>query len=224
MDPEIIAALIGPLITAGLAASAVGFREWRHRRATRDRRQESLEQATNEVAFLDAWISTHAKVATAEQHQERAARALADLERSYDMMTAVHRATVDAPRPRTTTDRLGALLLLRLGRTGAKVWRACYYVFLVLGVLFIAAGTSSIVKSASDGIAVTILAGMFFTLLSFAPATLCYFLARLANRPKRDRRRAVPGAPPMDPALAGYPPPGYDYYAPGPNQPYGPYP
>ena len=28
MDPEIVPALIGPVLTAGLAASAVGFKEW----------------------------------------------------------------------------------------------------------------------------------------------------------------------------------------------------
>jgi hypothetical protein len=32
MDPEIVAALIAPVLTAGLAALAVGFKEWQRRR------------------------------------------------------------------------------------------------------------------------------------------------------------------------------------------------
>jgi hypothetical protein len=40
VDPEIVAALIGPLLTAALAGPAVGFKEWMRHRETADKRHE----------------------------------------------------------------------------------------------------------------------------------------------------------------------------------------
>jgi hypothetical protein len=142
VDPEIIGALIGPLLTAVLAVLAVGFKEWRRRRETADQRHETLQQAADEVAFIDAWLTAYAKIATEDQRRERAPRALADLERSYAAMTASHQAAATATQNRTAVDLLARILLLRLRRPAAKVLRVFYYIFGVLGFLFTLAGMS----------------------------------------------------------------------------------
>jgi hypothetical protein len=143
VDPEIVAALIGPVLTAGLAAVAVGVREWWRRRESVDQRQKMLRQAAEEVAFIDAWLTAYAKIATEAEQRERAPRALADLERSYATMTASHQAAPPPTRARTGADLLARILLLRLQRPGAKVLRVFYYLFAVLGFLFVLAGMST---------------------------------------------------------------------------------
>ena len=51
MDPEILGALIGPILTAGLAGLAVGFKEWR-------RRRESADQRHDAAAGTQEWTSS----------------------------------------------------------------------------------------------------------------------------------------------------------------------
>ena len=99
MDPEIIGALIGPILTAVLAGVAVGFKEWRRRRESADQRHETLRQAADEVAFIDAWLTAYAKIAPEAEQRKRAPRALADVEPSYATMTASHQAAAAAPGP-----------------------------------------------------------------------------------------------------------------------------
>ncbi len=227
MDPEIVAALIGPVLTALLAGTALGLKEWRSRQLREDRRQETLEQAASEVAFIDAWITTHAKLASAEAHRERSVRALSDLERSYEVMATAYREAAQAPKPRTTLDRLGRVLLLRLQRPGAKVVRVFYFIFLALGFLFTWAGISQGL-SPGESLGFTILVGMTFTLLSFIPAIGLYVLARLLDRPKRERRTGTGPMPSGDSGPMSYGSlPGYGYSPPGsmpapPSAPYWP--
>jgi hypothetical protein len=216
VDPEIVAALIGPVLTALLAALAVGFKEWQRRRQTVDQRHETLRQAADEVAFIDAWLTAYAKIATADQQRERVPRALADLERSYAAMTASHEAAATGTRNRTAADLLARILLLRLHRTGAKVLRVCYYIFAVLGFLFTFAGMSGSFLRSDEGLGFVILVGMVFTLMAFGPAILCYALARLGDRPRRSLESGAQ-PPPGPPA---YPPwPDNSYRGPMPSAP-----
>jgi hypothetical protein len=212
VDPEIVAALIGPALTAGLAGLAVGFKEWRQRRETADQQHQTLRQAADEVAFIDAWLTAYAKIATEAQQRERASRALADLERSYATMTASHQAaTIAASRTPTGVDVLARILLLRLHRPGAKVLRVFYYIFALLGFLFTLAGMSSGFRQSGEGLGFLILVGMVFTLLSFSPAILFYALARLADRPRRAPGQ-IDGPPPGPAGDATWP----DHFYPGP--------
>ena len=172
VDPEIVAALIGPILTAVLAALAFMFQEWRRRRESADLRHETLKQAADEVAFIDAWLTAYAKIATEAQQRERAPRALADLERSYAAMTASHQAAATATRNRTAADLLARILLLRLRRPAAKVLRAFYYIFGVLGFLCTLAGLSTGFRQTGEGLAFMLLVSMVFTLMSFSPAIL----------------------------------------------------
>ena len=48
MEPEIVVALVDPLPTAGLAAIAVGFKEWRRRRETLGQDHKVLGEAADE--------------------------------------------------------------------------------------------------------------------------------------------------------------------------------
>jgi hypothetical protein len=213
VDAEIVAALIGPVLTAGLAALAFVLREWRQRRESADQQHQTLRQAADEVAFIDAWLTAYAKIATEAQQRERAPRALADLERSYSAMTASHQAAASATRTRTTgVDVLARILLLRLRRPGAKVLRVFYYIFAVLGFLFTFAGISSSSFRTGEGLGFLILVGMVFTVISFSPAILFYALARLADRPRRTPGQVDGQPPPGPPGEATWP----DHFYPGP--------
>jgi hypothetical protein len=219
VNPEIVAALIGPALTAGLAALAVGFKEWQRRRESADQPHETLRQAAEEVAFIDAWLTAYAKIATPDQQRERVPRALADLERSYAAMTASHQAAAIGVRSRTAVDLLARILLLRLRRPGAKVLRVFYYIFAVLGFLFIFAGMSGTFVGSDKGLGFVIGVGMVFTVMSFSPAILFYALTRLADRPRRSLEAA--GAPQQQSFVPpGYPPwPDSSYSGPVPSPP-----
>lgn len=206
MEPEIIAALIGPLITAGLAAFAVGFQEWRRRRQSLGQRQDALDQALREVTFIDAWITAHGKAAAQAGIQSRASRALGDLDRAYEVVAILHAAAAVEPRPRNGVDRLRSLLLLNVQRTPAKVLRVLYLILLVSGCLFTTIGMNQGLDTIEGGVYLNILVAMFFTLFSFTPAIAVYWLARLFDRPQRDRAQPAV-TPPLDPRGMGYPPP-----------------
>jgi hypothetical protein len=217
VDAEIVAALIGPVLTAGLAALAVVFQEWQRRRQSADQPHEVLRQAAEEVAFIDVWLGAYAKVATPDQQRERVPRALADLERSYAAMTASHQAAAIGVRSRTTADLLARILLLRLHRPGAKVLRVFYYIFAVLGFLFTFAGMSGNILGSEDGLGFLILVGMVFTVMSFSPAILCYALTRLADRPRRSLEAASsPQQPFVPPGYAQWPDSSYPGSVPSP--------
>ena len=62
MDPEIVASLTDPLLTAELAAIAVGFKESRRRWESLGQRHERRRQAAEEVAF----IASHAALTAAD--------------------------------------------------------------------------------------------------------------------------------------------------------------
>jgi hypothetical protein len=218
VDPEIVAALIGPVLTAGLAALAFMLKDWRQRRETADQQHQTLRQAADEVAFIDAWLTAYAKIATPDQQRERAGRALADLERSYAAMNASHQAAASATRTRTGVDVLARILLLRLRRPSAKVLRVFYYIFGVLGFLFTFAGISSNSFRTGESLGFLILVGMVFTVISFSPAILFYALARLADRPRRTPAQ-VDGQPPLDPAAGDATWPDHLYPGPVPTPP-----
>ena len=104
------------------------------------------------MAFIDAWLTAYAKIASEAEQRERAPRALADLERSYATMTASHQAAATVPRARTAADLLSRVLLLRLQRPGAKVLRVFYYLSAVLGFFFVLAGMSTSIRREGEGL------------------------------------------------------------------------
>ena len=92
--------------------------------------------------------------------------------------------------------------------------RVCYYLFAVLGFLFVLAGMSTSIRREGEGLAFVIVVGMVFTLMSFSPAILFYGLARLADRPRRMLAPVTAEAPPGYPAWADH-----SYPGPLPNSP-----
>ncbi|GAA2095988.1 hypothetical protein GCM10009841_07490 [Microlunatus panaciterrae] len=208
MDPQILAAVIGPMLTALLAALAVGFKEWRNRRDWEDRRDRSLRQATQEVAYIDAWLTAHAKVADEASHREKAARALDDLERSYATVAAAVIEDQSMPRVKTLRDRAGALLLIPLNRTRAKVVRVFYWVALAVGLL-LSMASIAVAQKGDQSVAFNLLVAMTVTLLCFLPAILLAVVAKLLDRPLRRGSDATVEAGPWTPsyteAYPGYP-------------------
>ena len=201
MDPEIVAAIIGPALTAMLAASAVAIRAWWARRSLADRQERAITRATQQVVFTDAWLAAYEKAAGAKELGEHRARAVRDLDRAYAEMQEAVAAERRMSRAAALASPLRTALLLGLRRPAAKVLRVVYYVLAPFSVLFFLAGMGSLVDTGREDLLVGIGSTMLFTLLVFFPAALVWLLARLLDRPRRE-----PSGTGLGPAPAAYNP------------------
>lgn len=231
-DSEIVGAIIGPLLTSLLAIVAYSFQQWRTRRRWEDERNRAIEQAIQEVQYIDTWLSALQRIERIDpDHELKLERALLDLERSYQVMSLD--LADDEPRPsrRTLAQHIGWFLLVPIHGSPAKVVRVFYWIMLSLTLIWVIAIMASVTDLASDGIAVTIIASVILTALSAVPTILVAVLARhLERRTLRQREIAQPGSPPpftpfQVPATGfpdprSYPPPG-PQAQPHPNMPGG---
>ena len=212
MDPEIIAAIVGPALTAMLAGAAVGAKNWWNRRNQTDQRDRAIEQASRQVAFIDAWLSAYGKAAGPEQ-QARRLRAISDLERAYEAMTTAVTAERTSSGRGTAGEVARTLLLVPLHRTRAKVARALYYLFLGVGFLFVLATIDTIAEETESSLLKNIAIGMIVTVFWFLPAGIMWPVTRVLDREKTAPQsppplgyayNPIPTQPP-----AGYPPPSW---------------
>lgn len=206
LDSEIIGAILGPIITALIAGLAYGVQHWRSLRRWEDERQKALQQASEEVKFIDTWLSALGRLADIDpDYEAKAQRALQDLERSYHAM-AVELAD-DGPRPRRRTliQHLGALLLVPLHRGTAKMLRAFYWLSLLLGTLWTIALIATIGEQVeTEGWAIALFALMFLVAVGLLPALGFYLWARYVDRERV--RPVAAGIRPTAP-VTGWPPP-----------------
>jgi hypothetical protein len=165
MDRELLAALLGPVSTALLAAFGIWLREWRQRRDRDQRRRRALTEAREEVAFIEAWVKTHELVAPADTHERVHMRAHQDLERAYTVLAGSLAAAPIDDEPFTLRRLLRSLLLLRpLETNRAKAARVVYYLSLAWAAIWAAVGTDQTVKEdfTPTGIFVAILVILVF--------------------------------------------------------------
>lgn len=227
MQPEVLASIIGPLLTAVLAGSAVVLRAWQARRTRQDEAEESLDRRRQQITFIDTWLTAHHKVSGYDpQLRLHTERAVADLEFLYQQMTLeLHHPPVRRRRF-TAADALRLVLLIPVSGAGAKALRVFYYILSIGGILFIIATMASLEPS-PEGLGYDIGVAMFLTLIWAAPAVIFAALTQSADRAGRNARarRAGPPEPsptwPMTPAppISGYP---AQYTPTGPLPPPGP--
>lgn len=190
MDTQIVAAIVGPLITALLAASAVGFKQWRNAREGAHLRSETLDRHRSQVEFIDTWLQAHERVAgsdaLAQQHRERA---VVDLDLLYQQMAQVMATPI--PRPRNSArDIVRSLFLIGVRGGLAQLLRVLYWVALFFGALTTAATMTVAPETmAQSGLGIAIVTGVFLTVMLFLPALLLWFGARAACQHRRAARR-----------------------------------
>ncbi|NNG21189.1 hypothetical protein HJ590_16825 [Naumannella sp. ID2617S] len=202
-DSEIVGAIIGPLLTGLLALIAYTVREQLSVRRWDDERDRALTKATNEVRYIDTWLSALNRLPDSDPEREvKLQRALLDLERSYQVMSSDLADDGTRPRTRTLGEHVRHLLLLDLRKTFPKVLRVFFYLFALMGLLWTAAIISVFDSGSEQGLGLEITGSAIITVLGFLPALLVGIWARAADR---DKVRPQPGVPPPP---SGLPPSG----------------
>ena len=200
MQPEVLASIIGPMLTALLAGSAVVLRAWRARRTRQDQAEESLERRRQQIAFIDTWLTAHHKVAGYDpQVRAHTERAVADLELLYQQMTTELHHPPAPHRRFTALDALRLILLIPVTGAGAKALRILYYVLALAGMLFIIA-TMATFEPSPEGLGYDIAVAMFLTLIWAAPALIFAALTKSADRATRNALARKAGLPEPTPA------------------------
>lgn len=188
----VVAAMIGPLVTAVLAG--LGF--WLRGRNRGRQYQETLERARERVAFIQSWLEAHERFASPEQHEQARARALRDLQQAY-LLVDQSTAAKQQNQPHAARNGFKRLLLLDPKHTtAARILGAFYYVSLAWLLLWVSAGilfgggvaainpNEPLWVSAATGF------GIFVLCLAtgVAPALPLYFLAVTADARTRSDR------------------------------------
>jgi len=212
-DPEILAAIIGPLLTAVLAGVAVVARQWQTARNRQDEREQRLSRWREQIGFIDTWLTAHQKVAAQDpQAQAHTQRAVSDLELLYQQMTMELRNPPPVTKRFTALDLIKVILLIPVRGGAAKTLRVFYYTLVLAGLLFMIATLATFTAS-EDGLAFDIAVGMVVTILWFTPAIIFAVLTKAADWSARNKAAKQAGLPAPAPGWAETPgvPPGQGY-------------
>ena len=207
----VIVAATGPLVTALLAALGFWLRDIRQRRNREQAYRQALDQAREQVDFIEGWLRTYQQLASPEQHEQARQRTLADLQQTYARVDQALVAVRSHKEPLTARSVLAKVLLLesRPHTTAARVLGALYYVALAWFLLWVSGGILlGLVTpgtSTSDSLLtdVGMALGLFILSLAMgvAPALPLDWLAVSADRRHGDAatgrshgRAALPGA------------------------------
>lgn len=209
MDSTVIAAAVGPVITALLAALGFWLRDLRQRRNREQAYRQAVAHAREQVAFLDGWLATHQKVAPGDVHEEVRRRVLSELDRVYTQVN-VTLSDVQRHSEPLTVRRIVAGLLLRgsMNTRAAKIAGVFYYVGLGWLVLWVSAavlfgfgiaagGEGSFVVNAASGLGVFALA----LAIGGVPVLVLSGVVRAL-----DRAPTAAGAAPTAPSPTGWVP------------------
>lgn len=170
MDRELLPILLGPLITAAVAAAGVWFRDWRERRDDDAQRRRTLGVAREQVSFIREWLEAHDRVADESAEEEVRTRAQLDLEQAYVDVAQSLANPVRGREPLTLGKMVRSLLLRRpLQDWRARIVRALYYLGLAWAGLWAAVGAEQTAREdfTPSGIFAAIVLILF---LGIAPA------------------------------------------------------
>lgn len=202
LDPNIIAAILGPMITALIGATTVAARQLRRSRRADEERSRIISQATQEAAFIDTWLSIYQRLDLPEaERRDIQAQAIRDLERTYSTLRSVDIETDNRPKPPSFSRIVRAVLLIPLQRPWAKVIRVVYYlvVFTAITAPFTIWRAQSI-----DNPTDTLLVTAASTLVAALEGLGLWAWARALNRP-RVKAPAMPPPPAWGPPSAPRP-------------------
>ena len=223
MDPEIIAAFIGPVFTALLAGGGILIKSIQMRNREQHARARDLEVATRTVDFINTYLSAQDKLLPRQEQQIVRERALRDLEVAYQTMMATANADYHNDNSGAWIRVVKRALLFGLHRFAAKVVRFVFYIVSVIGLAMFTVTISNafVDQEVQRDIPVFIVVILFSAVLYLLPPVLLNLWARWLDR---GRPPAAPVPSAAEPMLGHYgnwaPPPGQvPDYGPIPGSP-----
>lgn len=199
----LVVALAAQIVAGLLTGVSFWWKDHRDRRDLAKSRQAFLTQLGDEISIIETWVKAYDLVAPPDARSEGTLRAKQHLERAYNRFTEflddawkVEIPTVPRQQPALETQQVvpaskatsrgffKTIFLVRQFHTiPAKISRILYYISLVWGALWAAAGIAATVSASNAG---TIIAGVFLILAGSVTFPLLSFM--MANR--LDRRAA----------------------------------
>ncbi len=170
---SVIAAAVGPILTALLAALGFWLRDRRQSRNRQQAYQRALEESSDQVAFIRTWLDAHQQIASPQAHEQARAQALSDLERAYVRVEQARDAVGRRSEPFSVRRGLKRLLLLdSMHTTSAKIWGVVYYLslawLLVFGTFGLMIGLLSPFTGSSGSLLGEVLAGLGLSVFALA--------------------------------------------------------
>ena len=194
----VLAAILGPLVTALVGALGVVLRGLRMKRQDLSDRKRNIQVAGQTVAFIDAYLSAQQKLSPgaviATQVTERATR---DLEQAYAGMMQVAAADHAAPSGLVVSELFKRAMLRSVRRPAAKVVRAVFYLYLILGMPVLVSLISVMVHTPGD-VGLVAFFSILVGIIMLLPAVALYWWARWLDR-LRDPVVPPPASPPIWP-------------------------
>lgn len=133
---EMLLLLIGPVVTATVTAGSVWLREVQQRRDRQHRRRRAIEQANQELALIDAWLTAYERLRGLQLHAAMTQRVTHDLEKAYSVLAAPVVAEPIVTESVRSRWKISTFLLRDVRRGWAKFVRFFYYVFLILAAIW----------------------------------------------------------------------------------------
>ncbi len=170
---SVIAAAVGPLVTAMLAALGFWLRDRRQSRNRQQAYQRALEESNDQVSFIRTWLDAHRQIASPQAHEQARAQALSDLERAYVRVEQARDAVGKGGEPFSVRRGVERLLLLdSMHTTSAKIWGAFYYLslawLLIFGTFGLMIGVISPFSGSSGSVAGDVLTGLALSVFALA--------------------------------------------------------
>lgn len=146
-----VVGLLGPILGALAAALGLWLKDRLQRRDEQFVRRTALDQAAQEVAFIQAWVAAHQTVNPVDQTDEVRQRASRDLERVYSVLTTpMMTRSINERQP---IDLLGALkswlLFKKLETIPASLGLILYWALLLTALFWVSAVTAAFIADPS---------------------------------------------------------------------------
>jgi len=193
MEPQIVAAVIGPVCTAMLAALGIAMKAVHAQRRSTSSREREMQAASQKVEFIASYLAALERLPSGStRRDDLRARADDDLEAAYRTMMAVSRVQQKEGEGVDWRAVLDRALLIPVHRDSARLVRAFYY--LVLGyALFSSAVYVSLVFSdemREQGLVITIMTVLFLVAANLVPLWLMRLWVHRLDGPSRSGRIA----------------------------------
>jgi hypothetical protein len=143
VNSELIALVLGPVITAVIGGIGVVVHHWWQGHDRIHRAKRDLSQARDEVAFIEAWIAAEGRLGSETTRTGLRERALADLEAAYSLANQSTAIARSHPEPLSLKRLVLELLLIPLGTVIGKIARLAYWLSLLWTLIWAGVGVDT---------------------------------------------------------------------------------
>ncbi|TQM62217.1 hypothetical protein [Humibacillus xanthopallidus] len=202
MEPQIVAAIIGPACTALLAAVGIALKSLLEQRRSHGSRERDMRVAGETVAFIASYLAAFEKLDVPPTEEAAVkARATSDLEASYRIMMAAAGDEQQSDARPDWSRVVKATFLIPLCRPAARVVRAFYYCALVyaLAVSALYVSFALTADEAQGATAVGVVTAIILLPFNVVPALLLHMWARRLERGAQAEANDLPATTPPAP-------------------------